>query len=515
MTIILRRWWLLIILPIIATTVGYLISIRQPSVYQATTTILIGQNIQSADVNRTDIQASEALALTYADLTVRQPILQNVIDKLNLGVSWRNLRNRIHAEPVTGTQLLEINVEANSPELARSIADEVANQLILLSPNNRTDSSDETLSAFNNQQIAYLQEKILSEQKKIDGLEAAIQNARSSEALADLQNQKMDLEKLIAEREQIYLGLVALANKDTMPNSLAVVEPAQASNYRIRPRVELNSILSGMLGLVLALGFILLLDYLDDTFNSMDELYQSVNLPVFGVVGKIQGKNITDKLITQLETFSPIAESFRMIRSKIGFKIGDSPKKAIAVISAMPGEGKSLTAANLAIVMAQAGLKTILVDADLRRSVVHQIFDVENEIGMADLLTSQKIKVNDCLTKTHIDNLRILTSGKRISDTTERLGTRRLSEVVTQLKNNSDVVIFDSPPALLVADTSLLCNQVDGVILVVRAGKSKRRWIQQTILDMEKADANLMGCIVNQPLHNGSFDSYKTYKYAS
>ena len=85
MTIVLRRWWLLIALPILATAVGYLISTRQPSVYQATTTILIGQNIQSADVNRTDIQASEALALTYADLTVRQPILQNVIDKLNLG----------------------------------------------------------------------------------------------------------------------------------------------------------------------------------------------------------------------------------------------------------------------------------------------------------------------------------------------------------------------------------------------------------------------------------------------
>jgi capsular exopolysaccharide synthesis family protein len=204
-----------------------------------------------------------------------------------------------------------------------------------------------------------------------------------------------------------------------------------------------------------------------------------------------------------------------MIRSRIGFKLGDSPKKSIAVVSPMPGEGKSITAANLAIVMAQAGLRTILVDADLRRSTLHQIFKVDNTVGLADLLTSQKIKPSDCLIKTEVENLRLITSGKRIADTTERLGTRRLSQLMTELKNASDVVIFDSPPELLVADASLLCNQVDGVILVVRAAKSKRRWIQQTILDIEKADANLMGCIVNQPLNNGSFDTYKTYKYAS
>jgi non-specific protein-tyrosine kinase len=515
MKVILRRWWLLIVLTVFATAAAYLISTRQTSVYQATTTILIGQTIQSADLNRTDIQASEALALTYADITVRQPILQKVIDKLSLGVSWRNLRNRIHAEPITGTQLLEINVEADSPQLARTIANEVANQLILLSPNNRLDSVDESLSDFNRQQIAYLQGKILSDQKRIEQIEVAIQNADSSAESSNLQNEKTTLEKLIGEREQIYLGLVTLVDKNTMPNSLTIIEPAQSSNYRIRPRVELNTILGGMLGLVLALGLVFLIDYLDDTFNSLEDFYQSVNLPVFGVIGKIRGKNSSDKLITQQEMFSPISESFRMIRSRIGFKFGDSPKQSIIVVSAMPGEGKSITAANLAIVMAQAGLNTILVDADLRRSVVHQIFNVENEMGMADLLTSQKVKVNDCLRKTHIDNLRIITGGKRIPDATEQLGARRLSQVMTELKNASDVVIFDSPPELLVADTALLCNRADGVLLVVRAGKSKRRWIQQTILDMEKANANLMGCIVNQNLNNGAFDSYKSYKYAS
>ncbi len=146
---------------------------------------------------------------------------------------------------------------------------------------------------------------------------------------------------------------------------------------------------------------------------------------------------------------------------------------------------------------------------------MHELFDVDNEIGMTDLLKSQKVKVTDCLKKTYIDNLQIITSGKQIPDTTERLATKRLSEIVTELKKVSDVVFFDSAPAMLVADTVLLSNQVDGVVLLIQAGKSKRRLIKQTIWDMEKAKANLMGCIVNQPHKNNTFAMYRPYENTS
>ncbi len=515
MIIILRRWWVLVVLTIVAAMLGYFISIRQTSIYQATTTILIGQTIQSADLNRTDIQTSEALALTYANMTLRQPILQRVIDSLNLGIGWRTLRNRVDAQPITGTQLLEISVEAESPELARMIADEVAIQLISLSPRNGSDTDNESLSTFNRQQIQYLQEKIISEQKKIQTLENSILRAGDSELIADLENQKAELEKLNADREQNYLALVSLVNKDTTPNSLTVIEPAQASNYPIRPRIQLNTLLSGLVGLILALGLLFLLDYFDDTFKSLEDFYQSLNLTVFGVIGKIQGKTDADKLITKLGPFSSTVEAYRMIRSRIDFKMGDSTKKSILLVSPMPREGKSITAANLAIVTAQAGLKTILVDTDLRRPSVHLLFDEDNSIGMTDLLKSQKVKVSDCLKKTYIENLQIITSGKQIPDTTERLATKRLSEIITEFKKVADVIIFDSAPATLVADTVLLSNQVDGVILLIQAGKTKRRLIQQTILDMEKAKANLMGCIVNEPRKNNTFSMYRPYENAS
>jgi non-specific protein-tyrosine kinase len=513
MIIVLRRWWVLIVLTVIAAAAGYFISIRQTPVYQATTTILIGQAIQSADLNRTDIQTSEALALTYANMTLREPVIQKVINSLNLGIGWRNLRNRIEAEPIAGTQLLEIRVEAESPEKARVIANEVANQLISLSPKSGSNNDDESLAAFNRQQIQYLQGKIISEQKRIQVLEDFIQNRSSdSPQISELENEKAALERLNADREQNYLALVTLVTKDTTPNSLTVIEPAQASNYSIRPRVQLNTLLSGMVGLIGALGFVFLLDYFDDTYKSLEDFYQSLNLTVFGVIGKIQGKTDSDKLIPKLGPFSSTVEAYRMIRSRIDFKLGDASKKTILVVSPMPREGKSITTANLAIITAQAGLRTILVDTDLRRPSVHELFDVDNGIGMTDLLKSQKVKVNDCLKETSINNLQIITSGKQIPDTTERLATKRLSEIMAELKKVSDVVFFDSAPAMLVADTVLLSNQVDGVILLIQAGKSKRRLIKQTILDMEKARANLMGCIVNQPRKNNTFAMYRPYE---
>ncbi len=337
MIIVLRRWWLLIVLTVIAAVAGYLISIRQTPVYQATTTILIGQAIQSADLNRTDIQTSEALALTYANMALREPVIQKVINSLNLGIGWRNLRNRIEAEPIAGTQLLEIKVEAESPEQARVIANEVANQLISLSPKSGSNNENESVSTFNRQQIEYLQEKILSEQSRIQVLENSIQNRNSdSPQITALENEKAALERLNADREQNYLALVTLVNKDTTPNSLTVIEPAQASNYSIRPRVQLNTLLSGMLGLILALGLVFLLDYFDDTYRSLEDFYQSLNLTVFGVIGKIQGKTNSEKLITQLGPFSSTVEAYRMIRSRMDFKLGDSSKKTILVVSSMP-----------------------------------------------------------------------------------------------------------------------------------------------------------------------------------
>jgi capsular exopolysaccharide synthesis family protein len=279
----------------------------------------------------------------------------------------------------------------------------------------------------------------------------------------------------------------------------------------VRPRVQLNAIVGGGVGMILALGLIFLLDFLDDTYRSLKDFSQSEEVNILGSIRRIKGKKLSDKIIAQLQPHSPITESYRIIRSRIRFKRGDNPARSIMVTSSMPEEGKSLTAANLAVVFAQANFKTVIVDADLRHPVLHELFEVENEAGLGDVLSSHAMKVDECIKNTPVDNLQILTSGKALPDPSGRLGSGRMEEIIMDLKKIAEIVIFDSPPVLVFADAIALSRRIDGIIVVIKAGKSKRSAINQTLLDLQNANANLLGSIFNQSPKSDTFSVNKVY----
>src|SRR4030067_2397747 len=168
--IALKRWWLIVLMTALAASLGYSISRIQTPVYQATATMLIGQIFQSTSPDRADIQTSEALAQTYADIAHRQLVLQEVVETLGLNVTWQSLRKRVQVESITGTQLLQVRVEADSPEVARRIADEVANQLILLRSADGEGGESDSGQSFIRQQITNLEERINSSQERVKGI---------------------------------------------------------------------------------------------------------------------------------------------------------------------------------------------------------------------------------------------------------------------------------------------------------------------------------------------------------
>lgn len=496
MTVVLRRWWLLVALTAIAATLGYVISRSQVPVYQATTTILVGQSITSPQLERSDLQTSDALVQTYVELAHRQPVLEGVITALQLNTSWDKLNKQVSASQVVGTQLIEIKVEASSTRTAKKIADEIAHQMILMSPvANLDDPTKYPFNSFNREQVKNLQERIINGQTRLNEIETALKNPVSEAQLASLQTEKSTLTLLMTEWEKSYEGLLAITRQEKDLNKVTVIETAHSGNDPIRPRVPLNTVVSGGIGLILALGLIFLLDFLDDTYKSLNDFSQSKDLNILGSVGKIAGKKYSGKIIAYEKPDSPITEAYRLIRSRIQFRSADDPIKSLMVTSSMPDEGKSVTAANLAAVFAQANLRTIIVDADLRNPALHQIFSVENEVGLGDMLASPAIKLEDCLKNTSDDNLKILTSGKRLPDPSERLGSQRMAEILMELNQVADIIIFDSPPALAFADTVVLARQVDGVVVTVQAGKSKRDAVKQTLLDLQNAKAKVLGGI--------------------
>lgn len=502
MDAVLKRWWFIVIMVVVTATMGYILTKRQTPVYQATTTVLVGQSIELSQLDRVDIQTSEALVQTYVEMAQREPVLDGVVQTLKLNETWQDLRKQVDVQPVSGTQLIEIVVESDSPDTARSIADEVANQLLLISPESSTQTTgSNAVQEFNSEQLISLQERILNGQKKLAELESEIENASSEVELVALQNEKANLESLIVDWERNYAELLPFASAGPAkePNRLTVIEAAYSDNTQIRPNIKLNTLLGGALGLVLAAGIIFLLEFLDETYRSADDLFQSEGLEVLGSVGRIKGKKYSDKIITRLAPFSPLAESYRIIRNRLRLETGVVLKRSIMVTSSIPQEGKSLTVANLGIILAEANIKTVIVDADLRGSALHLAFDVKSENGLADVLRQPGSRVEDYLKATPIYNLHILTSGKVPSNPSELLGSgsRGMLKIINDLKQFADVVILDSPPASVFSDAISLSNLVDDLILVVRAGKTKKSDLKKTLFNLQNNRADFLGCILN------------------
>lgn len=490
---VIRWWWLLILATVVTTVVGYEVSRRQPPVYEATVTVVVGRFLQAAEVDRGDLQASEMLAQTYADLAKSQPVLEGAIEALGLDTGWQILSKKVNADLVQGTQLIRISVRDTNSKRARILTDEIARQLILLSPTRGQDENQQ----FVLQQLETLRAKIESGQERLAAKEREIAGSLTVERRQKLQGEINTLEGLIVDWENSYTQFLAHAKSEQSPNYLTVVGPAYASSDPIRPRLLINTTVAGAVGLVLALGLILLLEFLGERIRSPDELSQSLNLPALGTISRIKGEHYWNKLVT-LQESSPVAEAYRMIRSNIQFMSADRSLGAILVTSPMAREGKSVTAANLGVAMAQAGFKTIIVDTNLRQPVLHQIFQMPNRVGLAELLRSPELEIGNHLRNTGLQKLQVLTSGERPTNPSELLSSRRMEQLMDNLNQLADVIIYDSPPALSVTDAAVLANRVNGVVLVIDAGKTRAGTARQAISNLQYANAKFLGGVLNR-----------------
>ncbi|MBV7338371.1 polysaccharide biosynthesis tyrosine autokinase [Chloroflexi bacterium TSY] len=505
-----QKWWLVLLCTLLMGAAGYLYSVRQTPVYQATTSLIVGQTIQDINVNRGDIETSYRVALTYADIARRQPVLHGTVETLGLSEHWQTLRKRTSVELIDETQLLEITVEASSPALAAVIADEVANQLILLSPTNLQGIESEENRRFREERLEKLQSKIEDAEKRLDQLQQTLPNNAPFEQILQRQNQSNALEQLIIGWEANYQNLLDSANANKSANYLAIVEPAQSSNTPVRPRTLINTVIAAILGTILSIGLIFLTKFIDDSLKPGHNIPQLLGTPVLGNIGRIDGDGERDRLLSNKNLYSQVAEEYRLLRSKIQFMTLDGPKSFL-VISPRSNQGRSTTAANLGIVMAQAGFKTILVDADLRHPIQHRLFGITNEGGLCQLIRYPDLKPNIYLRRTrNLPNLWILNSGTLPSPVAERmggnlppspsklLGSPRMEELLAEFKNLADVVILDSPSALSTADAVVLSNSVDGVLLVLATSRSKRESALQALFNLHQAKANMLGLVFNQ-----------------
>lgn len=507
---ILRKWaWLIGLGIILSAGTAFLVSKKMTPVYRASTTLLISQAREPALTDYTSILTSERLAKTYSELLTKRPVLKEVITNLYPNLDVEKLEEQIEVRPVRDTQLIEVSVEDTRPSLAARIANEIPKVFIEQNEaiqSERFAASKESLS----QQMEELNSEIEQTEESIRQLQAA-PGPGTQEEIARLEDNLALYRESYASLLRSYEE-IRVAEGESL-DTVIVVEPAEVPKEPVSPRTLLNTALAGAVGAMLAVGVVFLIEYLDDTIKTPDDAQRELALPTLGTISRIaRVKSWRDSLVTFWHPRSPISEAYRVVRTNIQFSTVGNPTSALLVTSAVPLEGKTTTAANLAVVMAQAGKKVVLVDADLRRPTLHDAFDVRREPGLTDLLVAERLRPSEALIETHIDGLRLLPSGTLPPNPAELLGSERMKRVLAQLEEEADVVILDSPPVLAVADASIVASRSSGVLLVVDAGKTRCEACRQGKEALEKAGGRLLGVVLNKVVpRRGGYYYYHHY----
>ncbi len=508
------KWlWLIVLSTGIAAVSSYLATARSPRIYQASTLLLIGQSIQNLNPNAQDIYTSQQLALTYVQIVKTEAVLQGAVDALGLKMSPDQLRGSVNASIVQGTQLIDLRVVDTNPARAQAVANEIARQLILQGP--ASDKDEAGRREFVQKQVDDLQSKIQDAQKQIADQLSSIHVTASAREIADKQNQITALQVQMNQWQITYASLLNFL-APTSPNYISIVEPARLPTFPIAPNVMMSVLVAAAIGLTLAVGGAFLIEYIDDTLKSPDDVEQSLKLSSLGLIARIAGASPEEKVVTARHPRASHSEAYRVLRTNIQVANVDQPVKTLLVTSPNPVEGKSLTAANLAVVMAQAGLRTVLIDADLRRPSQHRLFGVTNDFGLTNGLLQQDLAADGYIHSTEVENLRLVTSGQIPPNPTELLGSKRMQRLIHALRDQADMIILDSPPCLPLADAAVLARQVDGVLLVVDAGSTRRDSATRAKEALERAGGKVLGVALNRVSARGSgYYHYYYYYYSS
>lgn len=379
-------------------------------------------------------------------------------------------------------------------------------------------------AALSAEQLSLLQEKKLREEQLQSTLKFYRQIYLNLVGTGTLSGPKIDTTRLdqmqntLVLYQQIYSNLlssyesVRLARLRTTPN-IVQVEKATASSVPIRPRPLNNAGLGGAVSLIIVSCVVLLLEYLDDTVKNPEDVTQYLGVSVIGYIPEINKEHSDkDEIYIAEEPRSHIAEAFRSLRTNLEFSGVEKQIKTLLVTSASPVEGKTMIAANLAAIMAQGGKKVLIVDADLRRPKVHRLFQIPNRIGLSDIFLHHRT-IQAVTRSWNNSQLAVITSGSIPLNPAEILGSDKMIRLISNLKEVSDIVIFDSPPVLL-ADASLLASRVDGVLIVVQPGHSRMDTTKVMVEQLRRAGANIIGVVFNRIPDNRS-DYYGGYSHYS
>lgn len=332
----------------------------------------------------------------------------------------------------------------------------------------------------------------------------------------DANLEQQQIQSTLALYQQIRSNLIAsyenirLARLNSTSNVVAI-EPAIPSEIPISPNVLLNTGLGIALGFILSAIVIFVAEYLDDTLKTADQAEKVLQVPVIGYIAEFQ--HDPEGVYVLEKPRSPVAESFRTLRTNLEFAGVDRPLKTILIASSHPSEGKSTTAVNLALTYIQIGKRVLLIDADMRRPRIHTFLNIDNRIGLTDLFRENPPTLLEVIRSWRDKNLGVITSGSIPPNATDLLASEKMAQILNAVKNLVDVTIIDAPP-FLVSDASILASRVDGVLFIIRPNKTPQDSALMGLEQLQRSGARVVGLVMNKIPRNRSY-YYGGYRHYS
>ncbi|MGE3309425.1 MAG: GumC family protein [Limisphaerales bacterium] len=351
-------------------------------------------------------------------------------------------------------------------------------------------------------------------------LEENLQNKQK--ALLEHNRLRIQFDELQRKAEQtklLYNNLLARSQETDVSaknsvNNMRVVDDAPLPLVHVKPKASLILVLGVLGGLALGLGLAFFVNYLDDSIKSQDDIETILNLPFLGYVPNIKAGQLHERdLHAHLHPRSSAAESFRTVRASITLAARADKMRVFGVTSSIPSEGKSLCASNFAVVTAQAGLRTVLVDADLRRPSVHKAFKIHAPVGLAAYLKGETDRIEDITHKSEVPNLDVIACGPIPNNPSELLETPRVEKLLAELRAKYDRVVLDCPPISAVSDPLVMGSRADGVVFVMKFKKIRREHARRSVQRIQDAGIQIIGVLLNDIDFEGRDSYYYSYYY--
>jgi len=543
-SIVLKRKWLIVIFFLIAVAGAVIYLHFKIPVYRATTTLLIEKEVSKSSVREAigiETRQKDYYQTQYAIIKSRK-LIEEVIKKLGLAGSENpknyvsGLLGAITVKPVGSTRLVDISVDDPDPEKAAVTVNTLAEVYIAENRKNRLFFSHKILSQFsedektkildgkyNIETLPSIMNNPLIQRLKGNLIERQVQLARIStkykENYPEVQGLKKAIqmlkEKISEETGKIMFNIKEeLAGKMTV-NNIRVIDPAEIPKSPISPNKKKIMLAAVVLGLAAGTGLAFFLEFLDNTVKTKDDVEKELGIPFLGYIPKVKPEKnklfrLTDSTLSQNP--SHFSESLRNIRVSITFS---GEINTLLVTSTVPGEGKTTFAVGMSFIFACTGNDVLLIDTDLRKPKIQQIFEIESTPGLSSYLSGQTA-IDKIIHKTSTPNLSVIPAGAIPPNPSELLGQKRFAEMTEKLKKKFRWIIFDSPPIFPVSDAVIISKLTDGAAYVVNFGKVRKEGASEGKDKLVKAGARIIGAVINNidtEKHKYYYPYYSYYHY--